>query len=601
MLNTKLPFTKSNINMTVSTLNRRAFFQKLRSESTEKTEQRMGIFGKMKPVFPLGNQELPLVPPPTTTVTLNGGLEPYTGPWDYEQAAHLLRRTTFGVKKNDLELLVGMTMDEAVNHILLDLPPPLDPINNYSDDDPTNEDDYDDPAVPAGQTWVDANYDNDAEGYRIESYRGWWIDLMVNQEANIREKMTLFWHNHFATQTDAVFYGKVNYRHNRLLRSHALGNFKQFTKEVTLDPMMLFYLNGYLNVKDAPDENYARELQELFTVGKDNPDHYTEDDVVAAARVLTGWSIDWNNFDTTIPSIFNAGAHDIGDKQFSAFYGNTVITGSFDGDAELNALLDMIFQKNEVAEFLVRKLYRWFIYYNIDAAAEANLIQPLAQIFRSNGYEIKPVMETLLKSTHFFDAVNKGCFIKTPVDIVVGTMRSFNLGIPSITLWDDFVMKSYLRYFHSVMQMLPGDPPNVAGWQAFRQVPQFYRMWINGDTARNRNFYIAAMFSGNLASSNDNVLRIDPIAFASQFSDPSNPVTLVDEMVKLLLPQPISDLKKTLLKSILLSGLPSDSYWTIEWIAYVNNPNDPMSVAVVNTRLTNMIAYILLLPEYQLA
>jgi len=132
-------------------------------------------------------------------------------------------------------------------------------------------------------------------------------------------------------------------------------------------------------------------------------------------------------------------------------------------------------------------------------------------------------------------------------------------------------------------------------------VPQYYRMWINGDTARNRNFFVAAMFSGNLATSTTNILRIDPIAFAAQFSEPSNPVTLVDEMAKLLLPQPISDLKKTLLKSILLSGLPSDSYWTIAWFDYVNNPSDPMSVAVVNTRLTNMVAYMLLLPEYQLA
>lgn len=587
--------------MTVSTLNRRSFFQKLaaREQSPETVK---GIFGKMRPLAPLAKQELPLVPPPTTTITLNGGLEPYAGPWDQEQVAHLLRRTGFGVKKADLDLLMGMTMSDAVDHVLnvpADPPPP--PVNNYHDDaNPNNEYDYDDPAVPAGQTWVNADYDGDAEGLRIESYRGWWVNLMVEQGASILERMTLFWHNHFATQTAVIFYGKTNYRHNQLLRANALGNFKQFTKAITLDPMMLYYLNGFLNSKQAPDENYARELQELFTIGKENPDHYTEEDVFAAARVLTGWRVNFNA--STLA--FDSNAHDTGDKQFSAFYNNTVITGGVGqagAEAELDALLDMIFAKNEVAEFICRKLYRWFIYYNIDANAEQNVIQPLAQMFRSNGYEIKPVVETLLKSTHFFDAVNKGCYIKTPVDIVVGTMRSFNLSIPSNTYWDDFAIKYTLRVVLENTQMLPGDPPNVAGWQAFRQVPQYYRMWINGDTARNRNFFIAAMFSGNIASSGTNVLRIDPIAFASQFSDPSNPVTLVDEMVKLLLPQPISDIKKTLLKNILLSGLPSDSYWTIAWFDYTSNPNDPMSINVVNTRLTNMIAYLLLLPEYQLA
>ncbi|MBI5915129.1 MAG: DUF1800 domain-containing protein [Bacteroidetes bacterium] len=583
--------------MTVSTLNRRSFFQKLRSASTGKPEERTGIFGKVKSLLPPLEQELPLVPPPTTTIVLNGGLEPYQGPWDYEQAAHLLRRTGFGVKKADLDLLLTLNVSDAVDHIL-DVPanPPSPPVNNYFNGDSNNPEGYEDPIVPLGQVWVDADYDGNLEGYRIESFRGWWYGLMLNQEASILERLTLFWHNHFSTQTQAVFYGKTNYQHNAKLRANALGNFKEMTKVVTLEPMMLYYLNGYLNSKDAPDENYARELQELFTVGKDNPDHYTEEDIVAAARVLTGWRINFVQNTT----FFYALEHDLEDKQFSSFYNNTVIQGGIDGNAELDALLDMIFAKNEVAEHLCRKLYRWFIYYNIDAAAEQNVILPLAQIFRDNNYDIKPVMETVLNSTHFFDALNKGCFIKTPVDTVIGTLRSFNLSIPGTTPWDDFTMKYYLTYFHSLMQMLPGDPPNVAGWQAFRQSPQYYRIWINGDTARNRNYYTDILSSYYLETNNDQ-LKIDHIAFVSQFDDPSNPVKLVDDMTKLLLPQPLSAAKKTLLKSILLSGLPSDSYWTIAWFDYINDPTDPMAFEVVNIRLTILTKYILNLPEYQLA
>ncbi|MBK9014135.1 MAG: DUF1800 family protein [Saprospiraceae bacterium] len=242
--------------MTVSTLDRRAFFQKLRSITTEKKEGSAGVFGqKMSPFAPLGNQELPLVPPPTTTITLNGGLEPYTGPWDFEQAAHLLRRTGFGVKKADLDTLMALTMDGAVDHVLNVVQPDVTdvPIHNYYDvDNPGTDYDYNDPAVTLGQTWVNADYDNAAEGLRTESFRGWWFNLMINEEASIRERMTLFWHNHFATQTEAVFYGKVCYRHNKLLRENALGNFKELTKLVTKDVLMLFYLNGYLNSKNAP-------------------------------------------------------------------------------------------------------------------------------------------------------------------------------------------------------------------------------------------------------------------------------------------------------------------------------------------------------------
>lgn len=587
--------------MTVSTLDRRSFFQKL-GMAVPKPAGGQGQDGETKHLFRISDQELPLVPPPAVTITLSGGLEPYAGPWDIDQVAHLLRRTGFGVKKADLDLLLGMTMYEAVNHVLNIVQPAADdlPLNNYYN--PGNNEGYEDPNVPLGQTWVNADYDNAAEGYRTESFRGWWFDQMLKDDASAREKMTLFWHNHFATQTESVFYGKVCYQHNQLLRQHCLGNFKTLTKEVTKNVMMLFYLNGYLNTKTAPDENYARELQELFTIGKDNPDHYTEDDVVAAARVLTGWTID--SFLTDIKTIFYSVNHDTGNKQFSAFYNNTVIQGvggPNGGDQELDAMLDMIFAKNEVAEFLCRKLYRWFVYYNIDATTEANVIQPLAQIFRSNGYEIKPVVEALLKSTHFFEATNKGCFIRTPVDFIIGTMRSYNMVIPAGTPWDDITMKYFLRYFMESMQMVPGDPPNVAGWQAFRQTPLYYRMWINSNTVRDRNFYVLAMFSGNLETVNGLVLKLDPIAFVSQFSDPSDPVALIDDSLKILLSQPISDVKKTQLKNILLSGLPSDSYWTIAWFDYVDNPNTPMFLAVVRTRLTNMLGHLMLLPEYNLA
>lgn len=572
-------------------MTRRAFFRGKSEDTPQPLLNTMSKLGAANMVFPFSPQELPEVPPPAENLSLMGGLNPYTGPWGYAQAAHLLRRTGFGLKKSELDTLLTMNMESAVDRVLtVPANPPAPPINNY------NNPQFTDPDVPLGQTWVNRPYDPDAEGYRIESWRGWWYDLMINQDISILERLTLFWHNHFSTQTSIVYWGRSAYENNRLLRTHALGNFKALTKAVTTEGMMLVYLNGFLNTKGAPDENYARELQELFTIGKDG-EHYTEDDVVAAARVLTGWRI---NFPTDNSTYHFPVDHDFGDKQFSAFYNNTVIPGSVDGAAELDALINMIFERPEVAEFICRKIYRWFVYYHIDDNTEQNVIQPLAAIFRSNNYEIKPVIETLLKSEHFFEAAQTGCFIKTPVDIAIGALRTFNLTIPGTTPWDQFLMQYYLTVYLSSMSMIPGDPPNVAGWQPFRQTPQYYRMWINGDTLRNRNTFTDILTAYYVETDNDR-LSIDLLAFAAQFSDPSNPVTLVDDITKLLLPQPLSPSKKFLLKSILLSGLPSDSYWTIAWNAYVANPNDPMVQEVVKSRLLAMHLYLTRLPEFQLA
>lgn len=528
---------------------------------------------------------------PENEFTLSGTLAPYTGPWGAGQAAHLLRRVTFGVKKPQLNQLVALGSAGAAVDFVLDVPQtaPAPPVNNY------NNPDFTDPAVPLGQTWVNAPYYLEAEGARIECWRGWWLDRMINSEANIQEKMTLFWHNHFATRTDAAFWGRVSYQYNATLRQNALGNFKEFVKAVTLDPCMLVFLNGVLNNVSAPDENYARELQELFTVGKDSPLTYSEDDVVAAARVLTGWRINFGDATT----YFDPGAHDNGFKVFSSYYNNAVIQGSSNGEQELDALLNMIFLKEDVAKFICRKIYRFFLYYKIDATVETDIIEPLAQIFRDNNYEIKPVMAALLQSEHFFDAYNKGCFIKTPLDQIVGILRNFNLNIPGSTPNDEYLMRLYLNYGAANLQMLPGDPPNVAGWQAFRQSPSYYRTWINGDTIRNRNIISDALAFYYIGTDNDQ-LKIDHIAFASQFDNPGNPNQLIDDVVAILLPMEISTAQKQFIKSILLSGQANDFYWTAAWQAYLANPTNQMLYEAVSFRLASMHKYIMNLAEYQL-
>lgn len=522
---------------------------------------------------------------------LTTGLAPYAGTWDKKQVRHLLKRTLFGVSQQDLQNFSGMTASQVVDALLNPGSMPNPPINNY------NNRNYTDPDVPAGSTWVNANYSVLANGLRRISFKAWWMEQIIKQQPNIREKMTLFWHNHFATESDIIGSSQLLYIHHNLLRQHALGNFKTLVTEVTKNAAMLIYLNGDKNTKTAPDENYARELQELFTLGKGPDSKYTEADVKAAAKVLTGWRVER----TGVNSYFDSTRHDTTDKIFSSFYGNKVITGKSgtNGAQETDELIDMIFLQEEVSKHICRKLYRFFIYYDIDVATEANVIAPLAKIFRDNNYEIKPVLSALFKSEHFYDDLNKGCFIKTPMDFIAGLIRQYNLTVPETTLEIHFNMYNTLRTFGGLLLQELGDPPNVAGWSAFYQEPMFYEIWINSDTLPKRNQISDLLISVGYKFSGA-TLVIDALAFADTFSTVSDINAFIDDVIFLLYPFTITQTQKDYLKSILLSGQSSDYYWTDVWNTYKSNPGNTANTNYVNGVLRLMLKAIMNLAEYQL-
>lgn len=534
---------------------------------------------------------------------VNSGLTPYGGSWTTKEVAHLLKRTMFGATKPDIDYFKAMTVSQAVDALLnvpATVPPP--PLKNY---DNTSIDPADlDYGVAQGTTWVNTySTDGTANARRINSLKAWWTGLMVNQGRTIQEKMTLFWHNHFSTEATSYDRGVYGYNHVSLLRQSAVGNFKKLVRDITLDIAMLRYLNGYLNTATAPDENYGRELQELFTLGKENNPNYNEDDVKAAARVLTGWGIDFSN-DTRR---FVLSRHDKTNKQFSAFFGNTVITGRNDaaaGDTELDDLLNMIFNKKvEVSEFIVRKLYRWFCYYTIDATTETNVIKPLAQIFRDNNWEVKPVLATLLKSEHFFDPLNQGCLIKSPLEHVIGCCREFGMKFPDqVTEYTDaYNMWNLLRFYTTILQQNLGDPPNVSGWPAYYQTPQFYELWINADTLPKRNLFTDAMIT-NGYTQNGKTIIINAVDFTKSLPNPADPNLLINDALDILYRVPLSDASKlTIKQQILLSNQTQDFYWTNAWNAYLANPNDAAAYNIVNTRLKSLYKYLMNLAEYQLA
>ena len=543
------------------------------------------------------------------------GLNPYSGMFGRAELIHLLSRTMFGAKKSDIDVLQGKTLAQVVDILLTgpttDVAPP---INNYANATTV------DANVPLGQTWVYDVENGNINGARRNSLKSWWVGNMLNQGTSIHEKMVMFWHNHFSTQmnnTSALYY----YQHLVMLRQNALGNFKTFVKTVTIDPNMLVYLNGFRNVKTAPDENYGRELQELFTMGKD-PQTYTEADVKAAAKVLTGWRNKSETFrinpnDTTEPlknrwaSYFTLSLHDTTDKQFSAAYSNTIIKGNATADAgkiEIDAMLNMIFATNDLPKFICRKLYRFFVYYKVDATVETNVITPLATIFKQNNYDIVPVLKALLTSEHFFDAANRGCIIKSPVDYLVGLLREFNVAFPDGT---DYIAQynawgtvwSNTNGLAQQGQNI-GDPPNVAGWEAYYQAPLFHELWVNTDSFPKRlRFTDQLLTTGGFGLGNGKKFLINVVTFTDSLGiDAQDPNTLVDRALELFFIVPVSANYKAYLKTtILLDGQASDHYWTDAWLAYKAAPTNATSLNIVTTRLTKFYKFLLDSPEYQLS
>jgi uncharacterized protein (DUF1800 family) len=386
----------------------------------------------------------------------------------------------------------------------------------------------------------------------------------------------------------------------QLLRQHALGNFKTIIKEVTINPAMLVYLNGYQNTKTAPDENYGRELQELFTIGKGPDSHYTEDDVKAAARVLTGYMVNLQN----AYYIFNPSKHDTDPKQFSSFYNNTVISrNSSEYQLETDDLIDMIFNNIETSKNICRRLYRYFVYHDISPETEAGIITPLAQTLRNNNYEIKPVLIQLLNSQHFFDALQFGDTIKSPADYTVGLIRECGVKLPSAS--NPQLQYKHLNYlagnFMASIDESIGDPNNVSGFMPYYQTPFFDKLWVNTDTFEKRQAFIDTLVNGDYSSGGFKTF-IDPVTVAGKMSDPANPNKLVEDFNTFFLRRTLSQgLRDTIKTEILLTGLSNDNYWTSAWNAYISNPADLNNYSVLNTRLKSLLLYFLSkLEEYHL-
>ena len=411
--------------------------------------------------------------------------------------------------------------------------------------------------------------------------------------------MLMFWVNHFAvsdTSDERAFYDYLT-----LLRKHALGNFRTLVKEVTINPAMLEFLHGRFSYVDSPNENYPRELLELYTVGIGAPNEprYTEKDIVAMSRVLTGWRVKnyWSTVEGPIEAYFQADWHDTGDKQLSAHFNHAVIRN--EGAREYETLIDIIFEHPETSRSICRNLYIFFASGDITAAVERDIIAPLARILVDNNYEIRPVMRALLSSEHFFSRQVQGAIIKSPYEFIVSMVRSAGgygyLNLDLRTLYD------LLFSFQLKAEQLGMDfmvPPTVSGWVAYYRSPSFHRNWINGTTLKLRR-QLAEETCVKGIWSRDKQRPLNWLGLLASLSNPNDINAVIDDIVTVFLPRAISDSQTAVLKEILNENLP-DFEWSVEYSLFQQNGPKSNEARILDTKFKRLFRHLCDMPEFHL-
>lgn len=390
-------------------------------------------------------------------------------PFDRRAAAHLFRRAGFGANLPALEQAIKRGPQPAVKE-LVEGGPERVPFDAQMDS--------------MVQSVLAAN--------NPEGLASWWLYRMRHTPSPLVEKTTLFWHGHFATSAAKVDKAALLYRQNKLLREHALGSFEAMLQGISRDPAMLLYLDSATNRKTHPNENFAREILELFCLG---PGHYSEKDIQQLARCFTGWEIQYGEFK------FNRYQHDYGTK---TLFGER---GEWDGDAAIGVIL----KQPAAAEFLCTKLVRFFV---ADELNSPELIAPLAKQLREKNYTIAPVLQTILGSRLFFDSQVRGAKVRSPVELGVGLLRSLDATSNMNTL---------VEQLRNIGQ-LPLYPPNVKGWNGGRE-------WINAATIVGR-----ANLARRMVEDNETRFGGGPLeAYLARFDLRDAPV-IVDRLCELLLP-----------------------------------------------------------------
>jgi uncharacterized protein (DUF1800 family) len=525
-------------------------------------------------------------------------LTPYSGSWTKSEAGHLLRRTTFGLTYQALVDAETNGMSATIS-ALMNIPAIGEPLTF----------DTDEGIVPLGESWIGSVYPADdieaqqTQNARAQSMYAWTMERINNEQDNISicEKMALFWNNHFGTTitNDA----RSGYDYYMLLRNNALGDFKQLVKDVTIHPNMLIFLNGNENSVQSPNENFARELLELFTIGKGpqigpgDYTNYTEYDISECAKILSGYVVRGyhSEMDTNMYATFETWLHDDSQKTLSDKFNNAIINPN--GADEYADLIDVIFLQDEVSKHICRKLYRYFVHPEIDEQIEQNIIEGLASTFRNNNYEIQPVLEQLLSSEHFYDIALRGCIIKSPIEMLFSLWNG-TLSKPEYDVVTRYPMLLMNTWLASGMGQNYSFPPSVAGWPAYYQQPAYSQLWLNAAllNARVNAINWLALYSG--IESNGERWSVNALGFVKSLPVPNSAPEVIQNMIDLFYPKGTTDSQKDILRLTLTNGLP-DFEWTIQYDEHINDPDDENKKNALTNQIKRTLTALFKLPEFQ--
>lgn len=546
-------------------------------------------------------------------------LNPFQGALGHRRAAHLLRRTSYRYTRAKVDEMAAQTAADALALLLLSNPLQLDQ-----------------PVYAAGAgtpaPWINPPQPPDAvlpaEDMVLRRYvMAWWVNEALH-DAGAAHRMTLFLHQFLAVDaesgTSMEFFDYLS-----LLRWGALGNFKKLVTKMILDNCMLGYLNNDSNYVNNPNENFAREFFELFTIGTGQAagpgdyTNYTEEDIVQAARVFTGFNHEKRNAYTDPDTGLPAGkaypqSHDFQPKTFSSRFGGATITSPGNDAAgmlqELNLFVDLVFAQEETARNICRRLYHYFVTRNIPADVETDIIGPLAQTFITNNFELKPVLEQLLQSEHFFDLDDSdnadeifGALIKSPLELALQSISFFNLPIPDPVTENDLHYNTF--YNAGVIERMLNRagmplfyPWDVAGYPGYYQNPDFNRQFFNSATIVARYKLPQMLLTGTFAwggNSGESIgTKLDAAVWVRDsgvISNPEDANTLVQELLDYFFPEaPDLDRYNYFLDTVFLDTIPAAD-WTYEWQNFISSGNDS-EVQVAIGRLINAAMYA---PEYQ--
>jgi uncharacterized protein (DUF1800 family) len=464
--------------------------------------------------------------------------KPAKDEWTAKWVAHLYRRAGFGPTKDELRAGTNAGVEAAVNQLFA---APKDTVTR--------------PQVISGPPAVNPTTGMPDASRQGAILQATWLQRLIDGVEPLREKMSLFWHNHFATSIKKVNDGSLMERQGELLFTHALGSFRQMIKEISRDPAMLVWLDSNQNVKSHPNENYAREVMELFTLGVGN---YTEKDIRDAARAFTGWHTSGGRF------VMVHGEHDNGPK--------TVLSqsGDWGGDDVLRILLE----QPVCATFLCRKLYQFFV--NDNVTPPNAFLAPLADGFRKSDYDIALPVRTILRSKHFYSAYAYREKVKWPVEYAVGVVRMIGVGVTGRITVNPY---SLLGVMELMGQQLYA-PPNVKGWEAGKS-------WLNTATVLARHNFAHSLVNG-MGDLNEHAKKfnlqtffpaVNPLAFVFK-QGITDPAKIVDLFADLLLPGDLRPEVRTKL------------------VAHIGDANPDTETFAQRCR--DAVFVLLTLPEYQL-